>query len=284
MAIIAIDKTLDVITKYNSLITESLDTESVYIRTKETLIEFFNSGSFTGQEKARIIAEVLSNLNSSLVNASITTALEWAKAEKTFEFEKEELGYKVDVIDQQAEVEAAKVKQLMADVMATTATSMRQNGAATINPSTGFTTGLANDGKVWKEMVLMEQELLNKKAEEDVLQSKLKESQAAVYKIVADTAANFGSGTYTISDTGVTSAGFDSPNSLAYFQKQIAAQQAKGYAYNAWANAVNASSTAVSMLLSTESSSSTIQDAAGTLSGYLVSGVEKLITKAVLPS
>ena len=169
MAIIAIDKTLDVINKYNALVTESLDADSVYIRTKETLIEFFNAGSFTGQEKARIIAEVLSNLNSSLVNASITTALEWAKAEKMFEFEKEELGYKVDVIDQQAEVEAAKVKQLMADVMATTATSMRQNGAANINPSTGFTTGLANDGKVWKEMVLMEQELLNKRAEKDVL-------------------------------------------------------------------------------------------------------------------
>ena len=278
MAIVAIDKNLDVITKYNSLITESLDTDSVYIRTKETLIEFFNSGSFTGQEKARIIAEVLSNLNSSLVNASIATALEWAKAEKAFEFEKEELGYKVDVIDQQAEVEAANVKQLMADVMATTATSMRQNGAATIDPATGFTTGLANDGKVWKEMTLLDQELLNKQAEEDVLQSKLKESQAAVYKIVADTAANFGSGTYTISDTGVTSSGFDSPNSLAYFQKLIAQQQAKGYAYNAWANAVNASSTAVSMLLSTEEAS--LADEAATLAASLVNGVNKLVSVA----
>lgn len=275
MAIIAIDKSLDVINKYTSLINESLDTNSVYIRAKETLEALVASGDLSSADKAKVVAEVLNNLNNSLVNASMNTALEWAKAEKTFEFEKEELGYKVDVIDQQAEVEAAKVKQLMADVMATTATSMRQNGAATIDPATGFTTGLANDGKVWKEMVLMEQELLNKQAEEDVLQSKLKESQAAVYKIVADTAANFGSGTYTISDTGVTSAGFDSPNSLAYFQKQIAQQQAKGYAYNAWANAVNASSTAVSMLLSTEEAS--LADEAATLAASLVSGVNKLV-------
>ena len=96
-----------------------------------------------------------------------------------------------------------------------------------------------------------------------------------MYKIVADTVANFGSGTYTISDTGVTSAGFDSPNSLAYFQKQIAQQQAKGYAYNAWANAVNASSTAVSMLLSTEDD--TLATKATTLLENLVNGVYKLV-------
>ncbi len=278
MAIIAINKSLDVIDKYTSLITESLDTNSVYIRAKETLEALVASGDLSSADKAKVVAEVLNNLNNSLVNASMNTALAWAKAEKDAEFQKEELGYKVDVIEQQALTEAAKVKQLMADVMATTATSMRQNGAATINPGTGFTTGLANDGKVWKEMVLMEQELLNKQAEEDVLQSKLKESQAAVYKIVADTAANFGSGTYTISDTGVTSAGFDSPNSLAYFQKQIAQQQAKGYAYNAWANAVNASSTAVSMLLSTEEAS--LADEAATLAASLVSGVNKLVNVA----
>ena len=274
MAIIAIDKNLDVITKYNNLITESLDTESVYIRTKETLIEFFNSGSFTGQEKARIIAEVLSNLNSSLVNASIATALEWAKAEKAFEFEKEELGYKVDVIDQQAEVEAAKVKQLMADVMATTATSMRQNGAATINPATGFTAGLANDGKVWKEMTLLDQELLNKQAEENVLKSKLKESQAAVYKIAADAAANYGTG-FTVTATGntINVTGSVGVETLAWYQKEIAKQQAKGYVYSAWSNAVNASATAIATLNAEDDTSGL----AGELQSALKAGVDQLI-------
>ena len=341
MAIIAIDKSLDVINKYTRLINESLDTNSVYIRTKETLEALVTRGDLSGADKAKVVAEVLNNLNNSLVNASMSTALAWAKAEKDAEFQKEELGYKVDVIEQQALTEAAKIKQLMADVMATTATSMRQNGAAAIDPSTGFTIGLANEGKgweeiqaiksqvdltgtqvnkvkadilavtasslrnngrpdvihpetgfvdtlsqhgkVWNEMELMKQELINKRAEEHVILNKLKESQAAVYKIVADSVANFGKGTYTLTDAGITEATFSGADSLSHYQKQIAEQQAKGYAYNAWANAVNASSTAVSMLLSTESSSSTIENAAGSLSGYLVSGVEKLITQAVLP-
>lgn len=281
MAVIAIDKTLDVITKYNSLVSESLDTDSVYIRTKETLIDFFNSGSFTGQEKARVIAEVLSNLNSSLVNASITTALEWAKAEKMFEFQKEELGYKVDVIGQQALTEAAKVKQLMADVLATTATSMRQNGAATINPSTGFTTGLANDGKGYKEVQLLGQELLNKQAEENVLKSKLKESQAAVYKIAADTAANFGTG-FTVTSAGdsISITGTIAVDSLAHYQKEIAKQQAKGFVYNAWANAVNASATAVSMLLADGNDATT----AANITMKLTKGIDQLIGASTLLS
>ena len=45
MAIIAIDKNLDVTTKYNSLITELLDADSVYIRTKETLTEHRTAAS-----------------------------------------------------------------------------------------------------------------------------------------------------------------------------------------------------------------------------------------------
>ena len=251
MATVAIDKSLDVTTKYQDLVTKLVqDDQSVYIHTIEKLEALITAGDLASADKAKVISEVLGQLNTSIVNTSLQTALEWAKAEKTFEFEKEELGYKVDVIDKQAEVEAAKVKQLMADVMATTATSMRQNGAATVDPSTGFTTGLANDGKVWKEMTLMEQELLNKQAEEDVLQSKLKESQAAVYKIVADSVANFGKGTYTLTDTGVTEATFSGADSLSHYQKQIAAQQAKGYAYNAWANAVNAAATTIGVLVS----------------------------------
>lgn len=270
MATVAIDKSLDVINKYTSLINESLDTNSVYIRAKETLEALVTSGDLSSADKAKVVAEVLNNLNNSLVNASMSTALAWAKAEKDAEFQKEELGYKVDVIEQQALTEAAKVKQLMADVMATTATSMRQNGAATIDPATGFTTGLANDGKAYKELFLLDQELLNKKAEENVLKSKLKESQAVVYKIAADAAANYGTG-FTVTATGdsIGITGSVSTESLAWYQKEISKQQSKGYIYNAWGNAVNASATAIATL------------AMESNNGQLVGELETLLKKGI---
>lgn len=275
MATVAIDKSLDVINKYTSLINESLDTNSVYIRAKETLEALVTSGDLSSADKAKVVAEVLNNLNNSLVNASMSTALAWAKAEKDAEFQKEELGYKVDVIEQQALTEAAKVKQLMADVMATTATSMRQNGAAIINPATGFTTGLANDGKTYKELFLLDQELLNKKAEENVLKSKLKESQAAVYKIAADAAANYGNG-FTVTSTGdaISVTGEVAAGTLAYYQKEIAKQQAKGYVYNAWGNAINASATAIATLAANDSTTTTQSD----LEVALLEGVTKLLS------
>lgn len=275
MAIIAINKSLDVIDKYTSLITESLDTNSVYIRAKETLEALVASGDLSSADKAKVVAEVLNNLNTSLVNASMSTALAWAKAEKDAEFQKEELGYKVDVIEQQALTEAAKIKQLMADVMATTATSMRQNGAATVDPATGFTTGLANDGKGYKEVQLLGQELFNKQAEENVLKSKLKESQAAVYKIAADAAANYGTG-FTVTATGdaISVTGSVGVESLAWYQKEIAKQQSKGYIYSAWSNAVNASATAIATLLAEDADSGL----AGDLQSALKAGVNQLLT------
>jgi hypothetical protein len=71
-----------------------------------------------------------------------------------------------------------------------------------------------------------------------------------VYKIVADTAANFGSATYSLSDTGVTCSVGLQQGTLAYEQIQIARNQALGYQYNAWANGVNAASTTVGLLIS----------------------------------
>lgn len=331
--VVPVNTDIRVIDKYIALLRELFQDESVYARTKETLDALLASGDLSGADKAKVIAEVVSNLNNGLVNASLSTALQWAKDEVAVNMQKEELGYQLTVLQQQANVQEqvvlkteqdvllteaqknlavkgleeatvkisimqkqllqaqeevektkAETKRLNADALNTSVQTAVTFGIASVD-STGKVTAVNTTGtKTGAEIKLMTQNELNAKAEENVLKSKLKESQAAVYKIVADSVANFGNGTYTISDTGVTSAGFDSPNSLSYFQKQIAQQQAKGYAYNAWANAVNASSTAVSMLLSTESNSSTIENAAGELSGYLVSGVQKLITQAVIPT
>jgi hypothetical protein len=67
---------------------------------------------------------------------------------------------------------------------------------------------------------------------------------------VADTAANFGSASYTLSDSGVQASVNLAQGTLAYEQIQIAKNQALGYRYNAWASGVNAAATTVGLLVS----------------------------------
>lgn len=277
MATVAIDKSLDVTTKYQDLITKLVqDDQSVYIHTIEKLEALITAGDLASADKAKVISEVLGQLNTSIVNASLQTALQWSKAEKDAEFQKTELEEKLELLRKQVDTESAKAKQIDAERINVSSQARRMYGAATVDTVTGAVTSLSNDGKVYHEIELMQQQVRNAQAEENVLKGKVRESQAAVYKIVADTRANFGNATISLSDTAATISLTGAEDSLAYWQKHIATQQAKGYAYNAWANAVNASSTAVSMLLSAEEAS--LADEAASLASSLVNGVNKLIS------
>jgi len=276
MATIAIGNTIDVIGKYSAIVTESLGTDSVYIRTKETLTELVTNGDLSSADKAKVISDVMSNINNSLVNASINTALNWAKEEKDNEFKKKELEYQLDVLEQQKLVEAARASQVRAEVLSATATSRRINGIATVD-SNGFVTGLSNEGKLYNEIQLVSQQVLNAQEEQKVLQGRVRESQASVYKMVADTAANFGDVTYTLTDAGCDATINIIPGTLAYEQTQIAKQQAKGYAYNAWANAVNSAASTIGMLVAENIKA----DWVDTLQAHMNTGLKHLVeTKA----
>jgi len=276
MATIAIGNTIDVIGKYSALIAESLGTDSVYIRTKETLTELVSRGDLSSADKAKVISDVMSNINNSLVNASINTALNWAKEEKDNEFKKKEFEYQLDVLEQQKLMEIAKISQVRAEVLSATATSRRVNGIATVD-SNGFVIGLSNEGKLYNEIQLVSQQVLNAQEEQKVLQGRVRESRASVYKIVADTAANFGDVTYTLTDAGCDATINIIPGTLAYEQMQIAKQQAKGYAYNAWANAVNSAASTIGMLVAENMKA----DWVDTLQAHMNTGLKHLVeTKA----
>jgi hypothetical protein len=242
-------KDLEVTSKYEQLLGTLLCDTSVYIRTKETLAELVSAGDLKGADKAKVISEVLTNLNNGLVNAALQTALSWAAKEEEIEIERLKLGAELALADNNIKTAEANTYKVKAEIAAMDSQSRRLYGTPTIDIN-GRVTSLGNDGKVWKEMTLLDQQLLNAQAEEDVLQSKLKESQASVYKIVADTAANFGSASYTLSDSGVQASVNLAQGTLAYEQMMIARQQANGYKYNAWANGVNAAATTVGLLVS----------------------------------
>jgi hypothetical protein len=299
--------TLQVVDKYAEILEEMFVDDSVYLRMKDTLAELLTSGDLSGPDKAKVISEVMAQLNNSLVNASLATALQWAEKEAELGFKKEELAYQLELLNQQgiltaanaaktaeeknlvtAQVglttanklkteeetkvvgkqidqmanealkTAAEIKKLKADTNAVNVQTAAVYGIATYNTSTEMVTAVAKTGtKVQAEIDLATQEKTNKVTEERVLQGRVQESIATVHKVYADTAANFGgtttstkdsNGWYTITYTPPT--GTTASDTLSYYQKEIAKQQAKGYVYNAWSNAVNASATTLGLLIS----------------------------------
>jgi hypothetical protein len=92
---------LDVHIKYDTLIKQSLGSESLYIRVKETLEELTNDSAMDNRTKGGIIASVMNSMVSSITNASMQTALSWSKAEKDLKLKKEETVTKLELGEQQ---------------------------------------------------------------------------------------------------------------------------------------------------------------------------------------
>ena len=112
MATISISSDLDVLSKYDSLVSRSLGGESVYIRAKETIQELAAAGDLSDTDKAKVISEVLNSLNTSLVSSSMSTALAWAQAEKAITLQKLEMALQLDAIEQDVFLKEAQVDQV----------------------------------------------------------------------------------------------------------------------------------------------------------------------------
>jgi len=252
MATISITSELDVINKYKGLVSESMGSDSVYIRTKETLEDFFKNNNLKDSDKAAIISQVLSSLNTSLVNSSMSTAMQWASSEKDIALKKLELEQQLDILANEVRLKDAQIEKMIDDTVATQAQTIRMYGTPTVVD--GNVTALADSGKVYKEIQMLEQQTVNAVKEGVLLDSKKTESQAAVHKVVADTYRNYGSYTFALADSGLTGVNKTSGTyeTLSDIQATIAKEQAKGYSYNAWANALTGSASLIGTALAGE--------------------------------
>jgi hypothetical protein len=105
-----------------------------------------------------------------------------------------------------------------------------------------------------------EQEILKSKEETSAIKMKRYESMAAVHKIVADTAVNFGTRKFRFAGTDDVLGIAEQETTYDYltmtdYQAQIAKEQAKGYIYNAWSNAVIAAGGIIGQGLASEQAS-----------------------------
>lgn len=254
MATVAITSDLDVSDKYDALVQQSLAGESVYIRAKETIQDFVDSGAINENQKAEIISNILGSVVSAVTNASMSTALNWAQAEKNIELEKLKLAKELDILDQEILNKEAQIDQIYNGIRLAKVESKRMYGTATFDANHNILS-LDYTGKVAKDMDLVTQQISKTVAEENLVAQKVKESFAAVHKIVADTYVNYGNYTYN----GLTAEGINVVNkqhglykTLSDTQREIAIEQAKGYTYNAWANALTGSASMLGTAIAAE--------------------------------
>lgn len=242
MATVAISSELEVLDKYLVLVKESLGSESVYIRTKETLTDLFENSSLTSTERAGILSNVLGTLSNSLTNGAMDTAIKWASAEKDLAMRKLELERQLDILDEERALKKAQTEKTIADSVATQTSTIKLIGTPTV--VSGKVTSVADDGKAYHDTQLVKESVLNTIKERELTDSKLDESKVAIHKVVADTYTNYGAWSYSIDANGISNVIPISGQSDAMYQVQkvIAQEQAKGYAYNAWANALTGAS------------------------------------------
>lgn len=254
MATVTTSTNLDVTEKFRALLAESMGSDSAYIRAKETIQELVSNGALADAEKAEVLSNIVSSMVNNLTSASMSTAISWAQAEKDLELRKLELGRQLDILDNDALLKEAQVDQISTQTRLAKVESKRMFGTAVFDGS-GNIASLGDDGKVAKDIELLESQRLKVIEEQELVKQKVKESHAAVHKIVADTYVNFGTYSYNgLSENGISAiaATHGDFKTLSDTQQDIAIEQAKGYSYNAWANALTGSASMLGTAIAAE--------------------------------
>lgn len=241
MATVTVNTKLDVIPKFTELMETSLNADSIYARNKETLEVLFQDSALKSNEKAEIISQILGSMAGSITSAAMSNAVQWATNEVELELKRLEAEKQLDILDAEGRLRDAQALKTGWESIAVQANTERTYGTPTT--ADGVLMSLAPAGKMFTETNLLAQQVLNAKEEENLIKSRLSESHAAIHKTVADTVVNYGPWTYTVGANGVTSTSQGTPPvvPLSDVQRTIAKEQARGYAWNAWANAATAS-------------------------------------------
>lgn len=276
MATITETSTYDILDKYTALVRESLSTDSAYIRAKETINDLVADGSIDESQKAEILSNIISSIANTITTSSMQAALSWAQSEKEFAFKKLSQEKELDVFTREIALKTAQAEEVNNKIRLAKVESKRVYGTATFDADNNILS-LDNTGKVYRDMELVDEQISKTSAETALTSQKLNESYAAVHKIVADTYVNYGSYTYSgLSTTGLSTvtAQHGSFVTLSDTQQDIAKEQAKGYTYNAWANALTGSAS----MLGTAMAAEYAEFGTGTTGGQLLDIIKTTAT------
>lgn len=149
---IAKDGSIEVSEKYLQLMKDSLDDESLYIRTKDTILSLFDDLQLTEIQKAEIVAGHMAQFGTSLSATAMQTALAWGKEERDGNYTLAKLQADTEVALAQFEKVKSEICALdketelkCAQVTATTAGSIRDNGTVATYGADGCSVTALND-------------------------------------------------------------------------------------------------------------------------------------------
>lgn len=249
-----LETNIDVLDKYTQLVEASLSGDSVYIRAKETLDELFKDSVFDNKERGEIVAQVISSITGSITSNSMGTALSWASAEKNLFLQKTESEYRLSLLDEQGDKAIIDTEIAEAQKIAAQANNMRQFGGITLDTN-GDVAALDNTGITYNQNESLKKDIENKVVQKTQLEAQVKQVNAGTHRTVADTYVNHGLFTgYTVTDEGIAGATKVDTGyvTLSELNKQVAKEQARGYALNAWSNANSGSASMIGTLIAAE--------------------------------
>ena len=252
--VVQIETNLDVVAKQRLLVEEALGADSAYARLKENLELMLENSDIKSQDKAKVVADTLSQFATNITHSAMATGLQWASQEKELALKKEELQKQLDVLAQNKLLLENQTATSLADRQLKQAQIIREYGVAS-KDAEGNVTSLDNSGKEYYSTLNIQADTTNKGKQSEVLEANKSQTWAQTHKLIADTYINHGVFTWTsIGGSGVegvskTSTGY---TTLSDMQKLVSEEQAKGYSYNAWSNAASAGASMLGTLAGAE--------------------------------
>ena len=245
---------IDVVEKQRLLVEEALAPDGAYIRAKETLNDLLDRGGITEELRAKVIGETISQIAIGITANAMSTGLQWAAKETENSFKKEEMSRTLALLDSQVEEAKEKAVASIAAKQLLQAQLIRDYGQPILD-NDGNVVSLPNSGRIYETIENLKQDTANKVKLNDQVVAQTDEVYARTHRLVADTYINHGVFQWTSLDnngmSGVQKL-VTNYTTLSDLQKVVSAEQAKGYAYNAWSNAATSSGGMIGTLVASE--------------------------------
>lgn len=254
MVNIITNSAIDVVEKQRLLVQEALAPDGAYIRAKETLNDLLDRGGITEELRAKVIGETISQIAIGITANAMSTGLQWAAKETDNSFKKEEMSRTLALLDSQVEEAKEKAVASIAAKQLLQAQLIRDYGQPILD-NDGNVVSLPNSGRIYETIENLKQDTANKVKLNDQVVAQTDEVYARTHRLVADTYINHGVFQWTSLDnngmSGVQKL-VTNYTTLSDLQKVVSAEQAKGYAYNAWSNAATSSGGMIGTLVAAE--------------------------------
>lgn len=236
------------------MVEEALAPDGAYIRAKETLNDLLDRGGITEELRAKVIGETISQIAIGITANAMSTGLQWAAKETENSFKKEEMSRTLALLDSQGEEAKEKAVASIAAKQLLQAQLIRDYGQPILD-NDGNVVSLPDSGRIYETIENLKQDTANKVKLNDQVVAQTDEVYARTHRLVADTYINHGVFQWNRLDNngmyGVQKL-VTNYTTLSDLQKVVSAEQAKGYAYNAWSNAATSSGGMIGTLVAAE--------------------------------